>query len=133
MSNNPRGRKWKTLSECPQKVGKSRSRTFSSPLVSGCCCTFMRPPTNAALGSPQCKSAIFFVLQVTELHRSPLATALGMALCSSHYMFLINTQETNKILKKTHSHFFDTERKGGFVFLILRGFSYWVTALPGKG
>lgn len=33
----------------------------------------------------------FFTLQMMESHHSPLANAFGMAVCSSHYMFLINS------------------------------------------
>ena len=135
-SNNPRGRKWKTLSKCLHEVRKSHSLTFSRPLVSGCCCTSMRPPTKELWGFPWCKSATFFMLQMMESHHFPLANTFGMAVCSSHDMFFISSGP--KIPRKqtktffffflNYSHFFDTERKKeGFVFLILTGFSFPVT------
>lgn len=74
------------------------------------------------------------MLQMMESYHSPLANAFGMAVCSSHDMFLINSgpkiprKQTKTFFKKNYSHLFDTERKkGGFVFLILTGFSFWVT------
>lgn len=50
-----------------------------------------------------------FMLQMMESHHSPLANAFGIAICSSHGMFLINSgpkipKKQTKILKPKYSH-----------------------------
>lgn len=70
---------------------------------------FYEATDKCSVGLSMMQVSSIFMLQMMESHHSPLANAFGIAICSSHDMFLINSgakipRKQTKILKTKYSH-----------------------------